>query len=386
MTSEHLTFQSNDEALFAGFDLVKQLFSRYARIQTNMLPDSVMKKPIILLFSLTLLCMGCSKAPSEPSTPSVTPSDTAHEPLPETDHPTVKSFEPDPDALIISFNLKSDQRVAKIDTTSFSGQLSKEDLYSDYSLDCDGDGQFEKTNLHDSSECVYEQEGSHRLQIKGVLPRLLLSSISDSVNIEQWGTIPWKSMAYMGSGCTHLTISAKDTPNLSSVKSMRGMFKQATQFNDPIDHWDVSHVTDMSELFFYAESFNQPLDSWNVSNVENMEKMFSHATAFNAAIGKWNVSKVKNFSEMFSYATSFNQSIRNWRPGEADMRKMFFHAETFNHNLSHWSFKDKQLVGFFMGANSFKHEATLEKIQNDIEDGSSDCYLVDQLFDDEDVD
>ena len=39
MTSEHLTFQSNDEALFAGFDLVKQLFSRYARIQTNMSPD-----------------------------------------------------------------------------------------------------------------------------------------------------------------------------------------------------------------------------------------------------------------------------------------------------------------------------------------------------------
>ena len=294
----------------------------------------------------------------------------------------IKPFQPDPEAFIVSFDLTSHARTVQIDTTSLPIHLKEEDRYGDYSLDCDGDGIFEQTHLNGNATCIYEHPGHYHIQIKGVIPRIFLNSISDTIDVEQWGNIPWKTMAFMGSDCPYLTISAKDAPDLSHVTSMAGMFWKAIYFNSPIDHWDVSNITDMHDLFFYAISFNQPLNAWDVSHVENMERMFYGATAFNSPIDRWNVSNVKNFLDMFAYALSFNQSILNWRPGEANMRGMFLYAESFNQDLSHWSFRDKQLISFFMGAKNFNHQPTLDKIQADIDDGlSSDCYLVDSLFD-----
>ena len=53
-----------------------------------------------------------------------------------------------------------------------------------------------------------------------------------------------------------------------------------TKYGD-ISNWDVSNdVTDMRGMFFEASSFNQPLNDWNVSNVTSMASMFSHATSF----------------------------------------------------------------------------------------------------------
>ena len=47
------------------------------------------------------------------------------------------------------------------------------------------------------------------------------------------------------------------------------MFDEATNFNQPLDKWDVSKVTNMSVMFYGATSFNQPLDNWDVSKVTN---------------------------------------------------------------------------------------------------------------------
>ena len=298
---------------------------------------------------------------------------------PETPAQNIKPFQPDPEAFIVSFDLTSHARTVQIDTTSLPIHLKEEDRYGDYSLDCDGDGIFEQTHLNGNATCIYEHPGHYHIQIKGVIPRIFLSSISDTIDVEQWGNIQWKTMAFMGSNCTHLTISAKDAPDLSHVTSMAGMFWDATYFNSPIEHWDVSHVTDMRNLFFLVQSFNQPLNAWDVSHVEDMERMFYGASAFNSPIDRWNVSKVKSFREMFSNATAFNQSLQTWRPRKANMRRMFYHAESFNQDLSHWNFKDKQLVGFFIGASSFEHQPTLDKIQADIKHSRVFCCM-DRLF------
>ena len=46
-----------------------------------------------------------------------------------------------------------------------------------------------------------------------------------------------------------------------------------------ISQWDVSNVTDMRGMFGNASSFNQPLNNWNVSNVRRMRDMFTVVSA-----------------------------------------------------------------------------------------------------------
>ena len=70
------------------------------------------------------------------------------------------------------------------------------------------------------------------------------------------------------------------------------MFCLCTDFNYPLDSWDVSNVTDMSYMFCMCFDFNQPLDSWNVGSVEYMMDMFSHCENFNQPLNSWDVSNV----------------------------------------------------------------------------------------------
>ncbi len=67
----------------------------------------------------------------------------------------------------------------------------------------------------------------------------------------------------------------------SRVTSMRGMFKDARSFNQPLNNWNVSKVKNMGWMFRGARSFNQPLNDWDVSNVLTMYRMFADAHSFN---------------------------------------------------------------------------------------------------------
>ena len=79
---------------------------------------------------------------------------------------------------------------------------------------------------------------------------------------------------------------------LGNVDSFEGMF-EGSVFNQDIGDWDVSHVKDMNRMFKDATEFNQDLSSWNVGNVENMGEMFKNATAFDQNLGSWNLISMK---------------------------------------------------------------------------------------------
>ena len=70
---------------------------------------------------------------------------------------------------------------------------------------------------------------------------------------------------------------------------MGGMFSRATNFNQPLNDWNVSSVTDMNDMFAGATSFNQPLNSWNVSKVSRMVEMFANTPSFQQNLGNWYV-------------------------------------------------------------------------------------------------
>jgi surface protein len=120
-----------------------------------------------------------------------------------------------------------------------------------------------------------------------------------------------------------------DCWDTSNVVTMQGMFQDVPSFNQPLNTWNVSKVTDMSRyvlhirqclwhfaaasdcgrnsnshpttlfskfsMFHYASNFNQPLDKWDVSSVQNTSSMFS-GTSFNQPLNTWNVSKVTDMS------------------------------------------------------------------------------------------
>jgi len=132
------------------------------------------------------------------------------------------------------------------------------------------------------------------------------------LDLIQWGDVAWSSMEYAFADCNLLIFSALDTPNLSAVSSLSNMFYQATSFNEPLNHWDVSVVTNFQGMFSGASSFNQPLNEWNTANATDMSFMFSDASAFNQNINSWNIAMVTTMASMLKNATNYNQPLGDW--------------------------------------------------------------------------
>ena len=97
------------------------------------------------------------------------------------------------------------------------------------------------------------------------------------------------------------------------------------------------NVTVLLAAFYNCTNFNQPLDNWDVSNVTVMDSMFRNCTSFNQPLNTWNVSKVTNMSFMFNGCTNFNQPLDNWNTGNVTaMDSMFYNCTKFNQPLSKW--------------------------------------------------
>jgi surface protein len=231
---------------------------------------------------------------------------------------------------------------------------------------------------------TYLEQGTYTISISGVFPRIyFIDNLGDKekiLSVDQWGSIVWTSFYAAFYACVNLHVNALDSPILSDVTNMSGMFSQAIamnedievwdvsgvenmsgmfngaqNFNKPIGMWDVSNVQNMSGMFGYAYAFNQNLNNWNVSNVTDMNAMFREALSFNQPLNNWDVSSVTNFDSMFWQATSFNQNIDSWDVSNVlTMANMFYHASSFNQPLNSWNFPlVTSLSQMFRGAESF---------------------------------
>ncbi|EHN6916219.1 BspA family leucine-rich repeat surface protein, partial [Campylobacter jejuni] len=84
-----------------------------------------------------------------------------------------------------------------------------------------------------------------------------------------------------------------------------------TNFNQPLNNWDVSSVTNMSGMFCGSKNFDQPLNNWDVSSVTNMSGMFCGAKNFNQPLPFWDVSNVTDMSYMFF--ASAQSPLPSWK-------------------------------------------------------------------------
>ena len=153
-----------------------------------------------------------------------------------------------------------------------------------------GDGNEDRIRAHDQAEIIhtYATDGKYKITITGVCEGFgfgydstLDKSTGDSaklLDVIQWGPVKLHNEGYQFAYCTNLSgFSAPDSPDLSNVTNMSGMFKNASSFNRNISSWNVSNVTNMSGMFESAHSFNRNISSWNVSNVTNTVS-YTHLT------------------------------------------------------------------------------------------------------------
>ena len=227
-----------------------------------------------------------------------------------------------------------------------------------YSIDW-GDNSPAETDITGDSTHTYREADSYTVSISGGLERIYLDGQQPNAgrlaSIEQWGDTRWTTMDAAFYGARNMVYNAADSPDLSTVTDMSGMFGDAIAFNGDLSSWDVSKVTDMSDMFIFAYDFNGNLSSWDVSSVTNMNEMFAVATSFNGDLSSWDVSKVTDMSDMFIFATSFNGNLSSWDVSAVtDMSSMFDGTTAFNGDLSSWDVSSvTDMNNMFYYATSF---------------------------------
>lgn len=153
----------------------------------------------------------------------------------------------------------------------------------------------------------YGTAGLFTIAIRGMFPQiyfndrantsLILSDARKLTDIIQWGDIQWASMENSFSGCTNLSGSALDLPDLSQVTSTRRMFEDCSNFNMVVSGWDMGNVQDFSNMFRRASSFDRGISFWDLSNATDLSGFLSFSGYSTTTYESWLVSLVgKPFS------------------------------------------------------------------------------------------
>ncbi len=107
-------------------------------------------------------------------------------------------------------------------------------------VDCDDDGTDEASAQSGNYTCSYGTAGTYTIRIKDNsgagtgFPRIYFNGGGDKdklLTIEQLATGKWSSMDSAFDGSSNLAGQATDTPDLSNVTDMAGMYLGATAFN-----------------------------------------------------------------------------------------------------------------------------------------------------------
>ena len=229
---------------------------------------------------------------------------------------------------------------------------------SDMTVDW-GDGNT-ATGVSAPVDHTYNTAGDYTIQVTGGLERFHLNNAayaSKLVSLDQWGNTTWTTMESAFYDADNMAYNAADSPDLSTVTDMSGMFRGADSFNGDLSNWNVSKVTDMNRMFSGADAFDGDISSWSVSKVTDMESMFRGASDFNQPLNAWDVSSVTDMSNMFRIASSFNQTLNAWDVSSVtDMSNMFYYATSFDHPLNSWNVSSvNSMFRMFSGAESFNH-------------------------------
>ncbi len=254
------------------------------------------------------------------------------------------------DDFIITVNTANTQPGSS-STTQFTIPITTHPVISgnyDYNVDCDlaNVGTNIASGVTADYTCNYAAPGIYTLLIsdntglKTGFPAFQALSNDDNLKIielNQWGTGIWSTMATAFSYAENMVVNATDVPDLSMVANIGLMFSHAYLANPDVSNWNTSQVTGMSSVFFNATSANPDVSNWNTSQVTNMRLMFCGATAANPNVSNWMTSNVVTMYRMFDNASSANPNVNTWDTSSVtDMRLMFNGAVLANPSVGSW--------------------------------------------------
>jgi len=170
----------------------------------------------------------------------------------------------------------------------------------DYDVDWNNDGIFDESGVTGSITHNYQSAGIYTIAIRGNFPRIYFNNNGDKekiLSIDQWGDISWQSMGNAFYGCTALSITSSDQPDLSQTTDLSRAFFNATNLDYNFGDWNISSINNMtltlSNTNLSTENYDNTLIGW-----------FTRFTLPNVELGVHNLSYC--LSEMIR-----NQLIQN---------------------------------------------------------------------------
>jgi surface protein len=164
------------------------------------------------------------------------------------------------------------------------------------------------------------------------------------LDTRNWGNIVWDSFENAFYGSINMTVTATDVPNLSSVTSLKQMFRDCFLANPDVSNWDTSNVTNMEDMFWRALIANPDVSNWDTSNVTEMGDMFREASNANPNVTNWDVGNVIGMATLFA-GSNASPNVTNWDVSSCeDMRNLFVDTPG-NPNVSNWDVSSVERTG-----------------------------------------
>ena len=197
--------------------------------------------------------------------------------------------------------------------------------------------------------------------------------LQDFENIDQLKTSSVTDMSYMFKNCSYISDLDLTGWDISSVKTIKGMFEGCEKLDILIGLPDlnVSNVTDMSYLFSKCKILHDVTDisEWNTENVTNMEFMFQGCSSLQELpdISKWNTSKVKNMDSMFNSCEALKSlpDISSWDISNVNnLSNMFKDCKSIEKipNISNWNTANVEyMTGMFQNCEALKEKPNIGK-------------------------
>ena len=163
---------------------------------------------------------------------------------------------------------------------------------------------------------TYAVGGTYDITITGVFTGWSVSNYADKLKIrviKQWGILKFSvGAARQFWGCSNLTVTATDVPDLSGSSSYSLFFASCSSLvNIPnLQLWEPTGNSIWDQFFIFCTNFiGVGIEDWPTDHVTNMSRMLLGCPNFNRPIGAWDTPLVTNMWRMLQSSTSFNQDL-----------------------------------------------------------------------------
>jgi len=207
-------------------------------------------------------------------------------------------------------------------------------------------------NLSDEATITLSDgAGTYTLEVtpkeSGGFNRLNFNDLGDKnkmLDTKNWGNIVWDSFENAFYGCNDMTVTATDVPNLSSLTSLAGMFRDCFVANPDVSAWNTSNVTNMEDMFWDASNANPDVSNWDTSNVTQMGDMFREASNANPNVSNWDVGNVIGMATLFA-GSNASPNVTNWDVSSCEDMRNLFGDTPGNPNVSNWDVSSVERMG-----------------------------------------